>query len=365
MPNSMKKIIESVRSGAESITLPQRNSALEVESKQDAITDFDWWADGWYPKYMEIGASVFNVVNGKVHSVPSLDFEASTVDVNAELPDGDISLNLLNSTPRRVGVSIKIAKELINSMTDGQIMSFIKSGIHAINEEIFSNLIIDALDKSSRTTGNLDVNGLIGLQSQVDGSGAYFGGSKLLTYCKGIATNGGYLISGDVNSYARSFDGMYALGSKKVVDQTIIGFGDFKHSAVILYDSVSIQRNDLTDAKNGKVIFTFSQIVTTGIVTPEKFATTQISEPVITRNPKDVQRNIGDIAVLSVQSYGSTSIQWQLNGVDIIDSENHISGSTTDKLVISNIQAGDISSGYTAVLTNSLGSVTTVPVAIT
>jgi hypothetical protein len=362
----MKKIIESIRSGAESITLPQRNSSLESKTKEDSITDFDWWADDWYPKYMSIGASVFNVISGKVHSVPSLDFKASTVDVSADLEDADVSFDLMDRTPRRVGVSVKISKELIGSMTDGQIMSIIKSGIHAINEEIFGNLIIDALDKSVRTSGNLDVPGLIGLQVEVDSNyGSYFAGTKLLNYCKGVPTNNGYLISGNVNEYATSFDGIRACGTKKVIDQSIIGFGDFRHSAVILYDSISIQRNDLTEAKNGKVVFTFSQIVTTGIITPEKFATTQISIPVITRQPKDIQKNIGDIAVLSVQSYGSASIQWKKGGVDISDSVNHISGSSTNKLVISNIEAGDISAGYTAVLTNSLGSVTTVSVSIT
>tara|TARA_R110000803_G_scaffold210835_1_gene284151 strand:+ start:22897 stop:23994 length:1098 start_codon:yes stop_codon:yes gene_type:complete len=354
----MKKILESIRSGAESIKLPEfvnRNQVGETELTTEAVTDFDWWADDLYPKYYQLGASVFNVLNGKSYSVPSLSFDAETVDVSADISTTTLEINLAKLPPQRIGASIKIQSELIGSMTDMQLMSFVKSGIHALNEEIFKNLIIEALDKGVKTTNTLSADGFIGLQNEVDADGTFFGGSKALTSCKKITVNGGYLLSGSVHEFSRTFDGIRALGTNKIQDETIIGFGDFKHSAVILYDQVQIIRDNKTEAKNGKVVFTFSQLANTGIITPNKFAISQVSIPVITRQPKGITKGAGETIILSVQSYGATSYQWKKDGININDVVDHISGTDTNKLIISNSLIAD-TADYTVELTNISGT---------
>lgn len=365
----MKKILENLRNGERQIVLPELsvreidgNQSLETTFKQEAITDFSYW-DFSYPRYWDIGASVFNVIGGKVQSVPSLSFEATTVDINNDVLEGTKVLNIANTPPKRVGVQVSLRTELIASMTDSQLIAFIKAGAHAVNEEIFKNLIVEALDKGTHTANTLSASGLVSLESLINDSGSYFGGSKALTSLKSVVANGDYLMSGDMNGWGRSFSGMSALGTKKIPDTTIIGYGNFKFSAVVLYNGLTIIRDDITNAKFGDTVFTFSQLCNVGIIDNSKFATTQISTPVIVTQPTDVSRILGDTVILSVQSYGGATYVWKKGITQLVD-DSRISGSTTNKLTIKGSVAGDIASDYTCEITNAIGTTITTATAI-
>lgn len=316
----MKQVLESLRNGERQVVLPEltvrdidSNVNLETKVKPEAVTDFSFW-DWYYPRYVSIGASVFNVEGGAIYSVPSLAFDATTVEKNADVLEGTKNLNLADVPPKRVGVQISLQKELVASMTDAQLIAFIKAGAQSVHEEIFKNLVVEALDLGTHTVGGLNADGMVGLEQEVNDHGQYFGGSKALTGLKSVVANGDYLVKGNVHDFARSFSGMWVLGSKKIPDTTIIGFGNFQFSAVVLYGGLTIIRDDVTSAKTGKSVFTFSQLSNVGIIDASKFATTAIAAPVITDEPMGASRSISDTLILSVNGYGASSYVWKLDG---------------------------------------------------
>ncbi|MBI2948283.1 MAG: immunoglobulin domain-containing protein, partial [Verrucomicrobia bacterium] len=84
-----------------------------------------------------------------------------------------------------------------------------------------------------------------------------------------------------------------------------------------------------------------------------------VAAPVITLQPQDRNALAGDEVILKVTATGAAPLrfQWRLNGAPI-------EGATSDTLTLKNIQA-EAAGDYSAVVSNSGGSVTSQPAAIT
>ncbi len=369
--NNMKKIIDQLRTGDGKVRLSERElptigSPLSSNKTTDAITDFDLWNNWWFPRYEQIGASVFDVREGKQSKVPSLAFEAKMVEVGNDVPESVIDLDSTDLPPRRIGVSIPMSVELMASMSDTQMISFIKAGIYAIQEEILAVLLVRAADTAIKTVGGFDVAGLIDLQRQVDDTGVYFGASKGILKGKEtpvVAGKDDFLFERDAFEIATSFDKMLAFGSKKLSSETIIGYGNFKFSAVLLYSDYHVIIDRYTMAKKGKVVYTFYQMANVGIVDESKFAVTVISAPVIYSQPKDATVKEGETLVLSVEGIGADTFVWKKDGVPLVNG-GAISGADTYRLIIKPTALSD-DGAYTVELTNTAGTTISDEVAVT
>jgi hypothetical protein len=86
--------------------------------------------------------------------------------------------------------------------------------------------------------------------------------------------------------------------------------------------------------------------------------------PSFTMQPLSRANVAGSTAALSASAAGTPplSFRWHLNGTNLVNG-GRISGATTNVLTISNVQSND-AGGYTVVVTNSYGSVTSSPPAI-
>jgi alpha-tubulin suppressor-like RCC1 family protein/Zn-dependent metalloprotease len=102
-----------------------------------------------------------------------------------------------------------------------------------------------------------------------------------------------------------------------------------------------------------------------GSVTSSPAILTVIDWPIITSQPASRTNVAGTTATFSVAAIGKLpfSYQWRKDGVDMADGGN-VSGSTTTSLVLSNVQDAD-AAGYTVVVTNVAGSVTSSPALLT
>jgi hypothetical protein len=91
------------------------------------------------------------------------------------------------------------------------------------------------------------------------------------------------------------------------------------------------------------------------------FATVKyVIPPIITRQPLSRTNAVGTTASFTVEVAGSApfSYQWRGQGTNLVDGGN-ISGVTTTNLMIANVQLAD-AAGYTVVVTNAYGSVTSI-----
>ncbi len=270
----MGKITDKLRNGEGIIDLVSReliNPNLSSEKTVEAITDLNTLA---YPRYLQMGTSVFDVRQTREKKVPSLAFEAKMMEVGVSVPESVIELDFANLPPKRVGVSVPISKEIIASMGDHQLLSFLYAGIYAIQEEILGLLMNMALAEGNMIDAIFNADNIIDLQRQVDSSGVYFGSGLALLKGKEtpLTDSDNFLFTGDIYKIGKSFDGIFAFGSKKLAREEKIGYGDFKFSAVLLYSDYKVIVDRYTRAKEGKIVYTFFQMANAGIADKDKFS---------------------------------------------------------------------------------------------
>lgn len=101
-----------------------------------------------------------------------------------------------------------------------------------------------------------------------------------------------------------------------------------------------------------------------GVVTSSNAVLTVVSFPTITVPPTNQTVWLGSNVNFAVTAVGMSplSYRWQLNGTDLVNGV-HISGATNFSLTITNAQPGD-DGGYSVIVTNSVGSVTSSPPAV-
>jgi len=121
---------------------------------------------------------------------------------------------------------------------------------------------------------------------------------------------------------------------------------------------LSITNVQLSDAGNYQVVV--SNIFGAAV---SDVATLTIP-PFITTQPSSCTNNVGTTATFTVVAAGTEPLgcQWRLNDVNLKNSP-HIGGALTSALTISNVQPSD-AGGYTVVVSNSGGSVTSAPPAL-
>ncbi|MFA7369641.1 MAG: leucine-rich repeat protein, partial [Kiritimatiellales bacterium] len=97
----------------------------------------------------------------------------------------------------------------------------------------------------------------------------------------------------------------------------------------------------------------------------EVIFTADAPEPQITEPPLSCTNVIGSTAMLSVTAAGASPLtyQWRFNGADLFDGGD-ISGATTNLLTLANVQMED-AGGYSVVVSNAYGSVTSSVAAMT
>ena len=107
-------------------------------------------------------------------------------------------------------------------------------------------------------------------------------------------------------------------------------------------------------------IGSYSVIITgpSGSVTSSVVTLTVLSPPIIMSQPRSIITSNGVTVSFNVSVVGTAplSIQWQINGLDLTDGSK-LSGSTTTNLLLNNITTND-AGGYTVIITNAWGSVT-------
>ncbi len=81
------------------------------------------------------------------------------------------------------------------------------------------------------------------------------------------------------------------------------------------------------------------------------------SGPVIITPPEDQTNIVGDTVTFTVTALGQPPLhyQWQLNGTNLVNHTGHVSGATTNTLIITDVNTNNEGS-YEVVITNSFGS---------
>ena len=106
-----------------------------------------------------------------------------------------------------------------------------------------------------------------------------------------------------------------------------------------------------------------------GVVISSNATLTVVSFPTIVTPPTNQTVGLESVVTFSVTAVGTGTLgyQWQYNGTTLTDGTNAdssiISGSTSTALTINNAQTNN-NGGYTVIVTNSLGSVTSSPPAV-
>ena len=135
------------------------------------------------------------------------------------------------------------------------------------------------------------------------------------------------------------------------------------HFSGVTTNVLTISTVQLTNAGNYTVIVTNFG----GSVTSSNAILTVLSAPVITVQPATNQSiAVGSTATFAVTVIGTVPLryQWQVNGTNLVNG-GHISGATTNLLIITNAQTTNSSSNYTVVVTNISGSVTSTLASLT
>jgi hypothetical protein len=101
-----------------------------------------------------------------------------------------------------------------------------------------------------------------------------------------------------------------------------------------------------------------------GSVTSSVAVLTVVSFPTIIVPPTNQTVGLGSIVTFAVTAVGTSplSYQWQMNGTTLVNG-GRIGGATNTTLTITNAQTSD-DGGYTVIVTNSVGSVTSSPPAV-
>jgi autotransporter-associated beta strand protein len=115
------------------------------------------------------------------------------------------------------------------------------------------------------------------------------------------------------------------------------------------------------DATNGSYTVTLSNAAGTATSTPAAILTV-IDAPVITQEPASCTNNAGTTATFTVNSTGtSPNYQWYRDGTQLNNGGN-VAGATTATLTLTGVKDADATSGgYTVILSNAAGSVTSAP----
>ncbi|HEV2437505.1 MAG TPA: SBBP repeat-containing protein [Verrucomicrobiae bacterium] len=111
---------------------------------------------------------------------------------------------------------------------------------------------------------------------------------------------------------------------------------------------------------------TYWVVVTTpwGSLASSNAVLTVVSLPTITVPPTNQTVGLGATVTFAVTAVGLAplSYRWQMNGTSLVNG-GHLSGVTNSALILSNAQTSD-DGGYTVIVTNSVGSVTSSPPAV-
>ena len=101
---------------------------------------------------------------------------------------------------------------------------------------------------------------------------------------------------------------------------------------------------------------------TAGSVTSSPALLTVLDPPLITSQPVGGTTNAGSTALFSVAVTGTApfSYQWRKDNVNLTNGVNHVSGATSAVITIADV-SGANGGGYTVVITNLAGSVTSAP----
>jgi len=111
---------------------------------------------------------------------------------------------------------------------------------------------------------------------------------------------------------------------------------------------------------------TYWVVITTpwGVLASSNVVLTVVSFPTIIVPPTNQTVGLGSTVAFAVTAVGKSplSYRWQMNGTSLVNG-GRISGVTNSALIISNAQPSD-DGGYTVIVTNSVGSVTSSPPAV-
>jgi len=153
-------------------------------------------------------------------------------------------------------------------------------------------------------------------------------------------------------SYQWQVDGI------NLVDGTMVNGDIISGSTTTNLTISNVQTND-----NGN----YTVIVTNygGSVTSSNAVLKVVTSPLILTQPADQTVVVTSNAIFSVTAIGlpPLSYQWRVNGTNLMDGTNLVdgaitSGSTTNKLTISNVPADYNSNSYSVIIANSVGSAT-------
>jgi hypothetical protein len=168
-----------------------------------------------------------------------------------------------------------------------------------------------------------------------------------------------------------------AIGS--TVTFSINGSVQSPYSVQWLKDGTNLMNDgQISGATNNNGVLTISNVQTNnngtywvvvsnawGVLTSSNAVLTVVSFPTITVPPTNQMVGLGSVVTFAVTAVGTgtLSYQWQFNGVNLTDDGTNISGSTTATLTLNNAQTG-YDGGYSVIVTNSIGSVTSAPPAV-
>ncbi len=189
-----------------------------------------------------------------------------------------------------------------------------------------------------------------------------------------VGTNWGFVTGGAADVYIVPPHTNLSFGATLKLDAVING-------PSLLTAGIQWQRNGTNLVNDGRIFGatttnltilnvtafdagTYSVIAFTATNSVTNFATVTVQDPGIISPPTGVAYSAGSTIQLSVTAGGTPPLtyQWQYNGTNLTDS-GHISGVTSNFLLINSIQAAD-SGLYTVVVTGPGGSITSPPAAL-
>ena len=151
----------------------------------------------------------------------------------------------------------------------------------------------------------------------------------------------------------------WQLNGINLVDGTNLVYGDITSGSTT--NNLTISNVQTNDNGNYTVVVTGPG----GSVTSSNAVLTVASSPLILTQPADQMVAVGAKATFTVTAIGlpPLSYQWRVNGTNLMDGTNLVdgditSGSTTNKLTISNVPTNYSGNFYSVIIANSGGSAT-------
>jgi len=352
----MKELLEKIRdNNGEIVKISERQleslraaDPLSTLDTADIVSNYEFYEEIW-PEYEWFGVNIVNT-SSHITKIPDIDYKAEFVAIGADLPTVG-NPKSASVTQRRVGFTLPVSRELIESSNDRTIIGIVKAGIHAINLEIIAELFRKAINSGTVITETgLSRKTFIALQKEVGEDGRFFGDVDFITESKKLDVMEGLPLAIGNVSYGQSWDGVRMNAALNLESPLMFGYGNFRHSTVVEYEDYQLMIDKITGASKGDFYLTFSRLIDTGITDPEKFAVSISSKPIIKKEPTNRTSEKDRTVVFTVQGIGVSTYQWKKDGVDIV-------GGTSERLVLNSITSSD-SGSYTCVLTNGVGSTT-------